>query len=184
MDTKKLKKYLGTEGIGWIIFGGLLVLLGLAFLVNLIKGEVELKDSWPALLFFGGGAGLIWMGYSFMRDRKKMYQELEESGEIQRVLADFETALPLVNDYVRLGQFYIFGKGKSLIVRYGEIRQVYQHITRRSFVESERYLKYVDNNGKVKDLCNLQLRGKSDEDVMRIMAVIKAKNPNVKLGYK
>lgn len=185
MEVKKLKKYIGSGG-GWVwlVFGGFMEVFGLGFLVSLLRDGTELSVAWVVLVILGGGGVLIWLGWSTIQDRKKMFREMEETGEIQRVLSDFETALPLVNGNVRLGQHYIFGKGKARIIRYGEIRQVYQHITRRNFIESERCMKYVDSKGKTRDMCNLLLRGKSDEDVMRIMLVIQAKNPTVKLGYK
>lgn len=136
------------------------------------------------LVCVGFGALMIWVGSSSRKEFNNQMKQFQESGELSRVVADYASSMPLVDGRVRLGNGYIFGKGQGQVVSYGEIRQVYQHIHKKNFVENNREMRYVDPRGKVKTLCELKLRGKSDEDVIRIMAVIKAKNPSVKLGYK
>lgn len=185
MDIKQVKKYLHSAS-SWVlvIFGALFLSVVIAGLIRQLVVGFDSDTIVSILLFSVMGGIMFGSGLITILEAKKTYQAMEESGEIQRVVADFATALPLVKDQVRIGQHYIFGKKKNRIVRYEEIRQVYQHITRTYFIETERCLKYVDSRGKTRVLCNLLDRGKSDEDVMRIMLVIQAKNPGVKLGYK
>lgn len=186
MDSKEYQKYTRDSGVGFLIFGSFFVLLALVILIMLLIGEMDFELSLLAscAVPLAMGVIMIWVSVSSRKDYRKHLERLEQTGEIDRVLQDFATAQPLVGGAVRLGQYYIFGKRQGGAVRYEDIRQVYQHIHKRNFVENSRSLRYVNSQGKTKDLCSLALRGKSDQDVMRIMAVIKAKNPSVHLGYR
>ena len=186
MDTKELKKYLISSNRFFAIVGALIAVFGVVFTIAIFaEGQVEepLKMLLTGVFVTGFGALLVWLGTSSSKEFKAHIQALESSGEMTHVLADFAQAQPLVKDKVRMGQNYIFGKGENQIVRYEEIRQVYQYIHKRNFVESDRSLKYVNSKGETKELCVLQLRGKSDEAVKQIVTMILMKNPNVKVGY-
>ena len=146
------------------VIGGLVTLMGLFMMVM--------------------GGVIIWSCISNILELNRQFAQLEEQGRLEAIVAEFDRAEVLVKGKVRLGPNYIFGRGAGHLVRYEDIRQVYQYVKKRNFAEVVRSLKYVDRNGKTRDLCELQLRGKSDEDVKKIMVMILSKNPMVKIGYK
>lgn len=174
VKLKEMKNYL-KPGIGWIIFGGLMLAFSIAGVMAM---------GWVVVIYLIGGALLLWVGISGRNHVEKIVKEMEATGELERVLADFTGSKSFVKDKVRLGNYYIFGKKQQNIVRYEDIRQVYQSIHRRNGAETTRTLQYVNTKGQTQTLCNLQLRDKSKDDVIMIMMLIKTKNPNVKLGYQ
>lgn len=185
MDTKQLKKYISSANVLHMVLGAFMVVFGGCFLVMLVPDTDEPVVALLMGLFIAAMGGvIIWAAFSNMRELNNQFRELENAGKLDRIVEEFNRAEVLVKDKVRLGQNYIFGKGSGRLVRYEEIRQVYQYIKKRNFVEVVRSLKYVDNQGKTRDLCQLQLRGKSDEDVKKIVVAILSKNPMVKIGYK
>ena len=185
MNGKELKKYLSSYNVASMLIGIFMVAFGGFFLFVLLPDTEE-----PTVTLLMGlfilvmGAVVIWSCISNVRSLNRLFAELEERGELDRIVEEFNRAEVLVKGKVRLGPNYIFGKGAGHLVRYENIRQVYQYVKKRNFVEVVRSLKYVDQNGKTRDLCELQLRGKSDEDVQKIILAILSKNPMVKIGYK
>lgn len=185
MNGNELKQYLSSTnvisllvGIFFSIFGGWFIL------VLRPRTDEPTATLLMGLFMIVMGAVLIWSCISNAQSMNKLIAELEARGELDRIVEEFNSAEVLVKGKVRLGPNYIFGKGAGHLVRYENIRQVYQYVKKRNFSEVVRSLKYVDQNGKTRDLCELQLRGKSDEDVKKIMLAILAKNPMVKIGYK
>ena len=183
-SKKDFVKY--TKGFGpyWLIAVGVLVVL---YFVHLVistdpAGVPLLTMALISLIPIGLSIWLIWRGISYLKKYTACVQEAESSGELQAILADFSRSHSMMRDGIRLGEKYIYSKGGGYPVSYGEIESVYQAIIRRNFVESERRLNAVVSGGKVRTLCNLKLRGKSDEDVLEIMDYIQQRNPRVQLG--
>ena len=185
MNGKELKKYLSSTnvvsfilGIGMVVFGGWFVLV--------LRPETDepMVTLLMGLFMMVMGGVIIWSCISNILELNRQFAQLEEQGRLEGIVAEFDRAEVLVKGKVRLGPNYIFGRGAGHLVRYEDIRQVYQYVKKRNFAEVVRSLKYVDRNGKTRDLCELQLRGKSDEDVKKIMVKILSKNPMVKIGYK
>lgn len=101
---------------------------------------------------------------------------------INAIEHDFNRAYPFVKGRVRMGETYVFSKGSGQLVKYSDMVQVYQYISRTNFIESKRMLRYMDANGRHHELCQLRLRGKSDDELKDMLRVIMRKNPNVKIG--
>lgn len=97
---------------------------------------------------------------------------------------EFISAIPMRKDSVRFGKNYIFIKHSGKLLKYSDIKQVYQYIHKTNFVENERALKYIDLNGKHRKICNLLLREKSNDELSQMISIIMCKNPNVKIGYR
>ena len=185
MDAKKLKKYLSSTNVVSLVLGIFMAVFGGWFLLFLLPETDEpVVTLLMGLFIMVMGGVVIWSCISNIRSLNRDFAQLEETGRLDGILEEFEKAQVLVKGKVRLGPNHIFGKGAGHLVRYEDIRQVYQYVKKRNFAEVVRSLKYVDGSGKTRDLCQLQLRGKSDEDVKKIMLAILAKNPMVKIGYK
>lgn len=106
---------------------------------------------------------------------------LEKEGTLEDALEDFFTADSYINDYVRLGDTYIFGRQLGTIVRHDEIRKTWQYARSRNFNESSRFLRAELKGGSVCNLTKLPTMGKGNEELERILKKIGAINPKAKL---
>ncbi|MBQ9762487.1 MAG: hypothetical protein IJV82_05345 [Oscillospiraceae bacterium] len=173
----EFKKYLSGHRFWWRVLTVFMAVLCVVFVICAIAGR---DVQYTGLVCFAGilGASLI-PQFLFAKYLKK----LESDSRFPQIQEDFARSFPMFNDTLRFGNTWIFRKGKKILT-YADIRQVYQHIQKTNFIESERRLVYVNRNGKIDTLCNLQLRGKSDEELMKAIALIHSKNPGVKIGYR
>lgn len=176
--NENFRKYVDKYNWGWKILTVLGISLVILFIVFWAMGsDVELIG----LAVFPGITIIslipLWTTNSFL----KKIDACDESFDIQ---ADFDNARDVRGGSVKLGDKWFFMKHKHRVVAYTDVKQVYQYIQKRYFIEVERSLRYVDANGRTRTMCKLDLRGKSDEEVKQIMLAILSHNPNVKLGYK
>ena len=172
------RKYMNSYRIPWKIFTGIMAALIVAFIVSAIAGN---DVKWIGLPVFVGI--LLLTLIPFWRS-SRFFKSLEEQGITAAVEADFAKAQPMRKGRVLFGDNWIYKKGSARIIPYSQIAQVYQYVRRSYFIETERYLKYVDNKGRTRTLCDLELRGRSDEEVKQMVGMIYVKNPGVKVGYK
>ena len=113
---------------------------------------------------------------------KKFYKHLAETYNWQELEADYQSAISVMNNTLRFGEKWIFVRNREQLLGYEDIAQIYQYIHRTNLVEDKRALKYKTPSGKEYVLCGLQLNGKSDEDVKRIIAILLTKNSNIRIG--
>ena len=173
--------YIKESGSPFLIGLGIFIFAMGLFSLTVVDSAITLIF---AAFFIVLGIFLIYLTINASKKFKSDIQKAEESGEMNWILNDFFQSYPLVDDNIRLGQVYIFGKKKGYPIRYSEIKKVYQYVRKRNFIESSRELRADLHSGQTIPLCDLKLRGKSDEDVARIMGFIRHKNPHVHLGYK
>lgn len=177
--SNEFKKY--TSGYG-IVFK---FLIGL-FAFYIVFFAVILRDSSIDVVLSAMSFPIIGILLTIIITKmlnKRFLKKIEDSGCADLIYSDFSTATSMRKDLVRFGNTWIFIKNKRKILKYDEITRVYQYIKRVNFVENERALKYVDSNGKHRVLCSLQLRGKSDEELNMMIALILSNNRNVAIGY-
>ena len=184
--SSEFKKYMNSYRAGSIvgtIFMGLYSLFCIyGVIVNIAAGSKE-SAGMSLFLFLVFGAGVVYF-ISRALKFKKFFDNLSESGELSIVEADFLNAKIRRNDTVRFGERYIYIKKSGKLVKYEDIKQVYQYVHKTNFIETERALKYKDQNGKEYYLCKLELRDKSRNEMVEIISLLLAKNPNIKIGYR
>ena len=178
---KDLKRYLSPK---WTAYLGT-ILIGLLLLLMLLGPGLRGED-----LPVGGLVLLAIIGLLFsvkplftLSQIGRIIQREKDVNRLDRMLNDYQNSLPLCGDKVKTGQEYIFGKNVGSIVRYDEITKVYQYIHKTNFAEDKRQLKADIRGGGTKVVCNLKLKGKDDEELKKLLAVILSKNPEVKVGY-
>lgn len=172
-----LKKYMSANKFWWKVLTGLFELALVVFIISAIAGN-DVKPVGLVVFLVGLGLSLIPQYKS-----KRFYAELEASGKLPQIEADLKGAVAMRRNTVRFGNYWIFTKGKERLLRYQDIAQIFQYVHRTNFVENERLLKYVDKKGKQGVLCKLELRGRSDDEVLKMISMILSKNPGVKVGY-
>ena len=166
--------------------GWKMIALGAVFF--LIYATAYLVDTslpvWVNIIFLVMGILLVWQGIAAYTGFSKQIRKLEAMHTVPDVYTDFAQSSVMIGDRLRLGKRYLFGKNTGHIFEFGEISRVYQYIHKTNGVEDRRELKVKTTRGKELILCRLPLKGKADEDIMNVAAIIKAVNPAVEIGYK
>lgn len=176
--SKELKKFLKLDAYLWLIIPAVGCLLMIASTISmLVRGNFEVVA--PLILIVISALGTIPF---FVRI--STLKKLEENPLLPQMETDFRSAFPMRKDTVRFGQYWIFSRSSKKVINYSDITRVYQNIHKTNFIEDSRSIMFVDQNGKPRELCKLELRGKSDEEVKQIFMIILQKNPNVALGYR
>ena len=175
--SSEFKKYITSYRIGWLIATVIISLLAVASTISCLIRKADLV---PALVLCVIAILTLIPYFVSLNSLNK----IKEEEDIYAAEADFRNAYSMMNDTIRFGERWIFCKHSGRLLRYEEITQVYQFIHKTNFIEDSRAVKYVDINGKHRVLCNLALRGKSDEDVKTIITIIYSKNPRIKIGYR
>ena len=113
----------------------------------------------------------------------KRLNEMKKSGELSVLMSDFRGGSKAFKDRLILGENYLIGRDTGVFLRYDKIAQIYQTIHRTNFIEDGRTITVVTTEGKYKDLCNLQIWGKSNDELDQVFEYIVSRNPSVKVGY-
>ena len=178
---KDLKKYIAPGWASYIAVG----LFAALILVALIRGTLFKSDSIPILFVFGILAVVCSLLpiLKIQRAKKAIQREFSENRG-DTLLEDFSKATGYCHDAIRVGEAYLFGRKTAQIMRYEDLKQVYQYIHKTNFVEDARKLRAVTQEGKTVDLCNLKTGNKDTQDRANVIACILNANPNVKIGYR
>ena len=172
------KKYMNSYRLPWKILTVIMAALVVVFIVCAIAGN---DVKWVGLPIF---IGIMLLSMIPLWRSNRFFKSLEEQGITAAVEADFANAQPMRKGSILFGNNWIYKKGTERVIAYSEIVQVYQFVQKTNFIESDRMLKYVDTKGKTRTLCDLELRGRSDEELKQIVGMIYIKNPGIKVGYK
>ena len=174
--SDKFRKFMNPYGLGSKLVTGI-VLLMLGYFLGIMVRE---KLFSPIPLLVSGVC--LWMSLKPFFAGRAFFRSLEGKN-INAIETDFQRGYPFVRGKVRLGENYIFAKGSGQLVAYGDIGQIYLHIHRIGGMEDKRMLNFVDASGRHFPLCPLQRKGKSDDEMRDILAVIRRKNPDVKISF-
>lgn len=175
---ERLKKYISSYRAGYRILTVIMAALCILFVVCAVIGN---DVQYIGLVYFA--AGLVLSLIPLWRDRQ-FFKKLERDRQLQAAAEDFDRAISMRKDRIRFGKNWIFMKGSIRLLRYEEIVRIYQYVHKTNFIENQRQIKYVGTDGKTRTMCNLRLRGKSDEEVKRLIGLIYSKNPNIQIGYR
>ena len=108
---------------------------------------------------------------------------LEKNETLSEVFGEFKNSQSILNDALRLGPEYMFGKGMGTIIKYKDISNIYQYVHKTNLVEDKREIRVEKVSGEEIKLCKIYLNGKSDDELIILMNYILEKNPNVQIGY-
>ena len=176
--SKEFKKYATSYGVGWIT---LTVLMSIMIVVFFISWAMGNDVKFGGLVVF---IVLLLCSLIPLLVSSRFFKKLETDASVEQIEADFQKAVPMRKDTIRFGEKWIYLKRKSKLLSYGDITRVYQYIHRTNGFEDERALKYVNTAGKHRRLCKLELRNKSEQELVQIITLILSKNPDVKVGYQ
>ena len=177
----EFKKYVNSFTPGWF----LITVLSFGAIVAAVAVLVMDEEDALIITISLGGVGLIMLLIGLMQffSTRRLFKKIETEGLAERLEEEFRQAVPMADGKVRMGSQHVFIKGGSKIPEYAEIRKIYQYVHKTNYVEDRRELRYEDPAGKVVTLCRLQTRGRSDNEMIQIIAFIQTKNPGIKIGY-
>ena len=180
-SEQEMLKYVRYSVLGatvFIIFMGIPVLFAVALLFC-IQG----KNSIPVLLM----CWLLdlWMLYSLFtpfREYKKMTSYLKDSGIYYEAVTDFSSAQSFLNDNIRLGGKYIFGKNSCTVIRYADICRLYQEVVSANDTERSRHLMALDTSGKKWILCALDVQDENQPGLSDVLSFLQGRNSRIVIG--
>lgn len=129
------------------------------------------------------GVMMLWFGLTSGKNQKKFVEQLQSNGELETVLNDFVSASNCLNGNLKLGAYYVYCKN-SRPVCYEQLGKAYQQVNKRNGAETNRFLILQDKQGRQIASANLQLKGKSDQELAAILGYLKQRNPGMQLGYR
>ena len=173
---KELFKFVDGGILGLLILGGFFMLVG-AFAATVAK-------NWLGIVIFVFGAIVVAADFVGQAKLRKKVDQYEQTGELNAILLDYDKGAQYMGGHTRCGDTYILAKGSGNIIKYADIIQVYQKVTKKGFAETSRMLIAVTKDGKTSKVADLKVRNKSEEDMKQIVIEIVKRNANVKLGYK
>lgn len=160
----------------------LLLVLGTIFLGFGIFACIIAPSPLIILFFMGMGIFMIGTAISISRKSKAYIRGIEQSGEMNIIVADFAQAAPQFSGNMKLGSRYVFCKN-SRPVRYQQIHKAYQQVNKSNGMETNRFLILEDAGGRVLGSVALRLKGRSDDNLAYVMSYLKSNNPFLQLGY-
>lgn len=118
-----------------------------------------------------------------------MIKFLKSNSMYDEAIADFSTAQPFLDDHIRLGSKYAFGKHYCAVLKYTDIVKIYQRVRKDILVELDRELCVVDKSGNVWSLCKLdthiiftpKANEASDKKLIEIFSFMLRKNNKIVL---
>lgn len=162
--------------------------LGKIFLIGILASVVLtiifLPMGLPLLMVALIGRLFVWASSAGISYRRKTLiaclKEAEQRGELNALWNDYRNAEGYLG--MKLGQRYIVSFNTGVVVRYDEIRNVHQYVHKTNLIEDGRELRAIKTDGETVTLTGLELRGKADEHVQKVIAFLMMKNPSITVG--
>lgn len=176
MDKEALEKYLYPKVSGLVV--------GSVFLVLGIFGAM-IESSIPIFLICALVAAIFSAepGMCFLK-MKQFLKTCESNNTLSEVLQDFNSGKSMLNRHIRLGNKYIIGRGGSVATKYDEIVRVYEYVHKTNFAVDQHALMVETKSDSRRILCRLPLKNVSNNDLLKVYAIIKSKNKSVEIGYR
>ncbi len=174
-ERKALRKYINNSSIIMLVLGTLMIPFG----IMLLTTEVAIM----CLLFFGAGAIMIWLFFSTEKSINQHLNDLESTGVMPQVLLDFKQGEQHFNGKLRIGQYYLIGKGSGQVLPYQEIVQIYQYVHKTNGAEDSRAIRVKNKKGIEITLCSIPIKNKGIVELQDVIMKIAIRAPGIKIGY-
>ena len=140
--------------------------------------------GWGMLAVLGLILGLV-LTLSARAAKKRTDRALAALGgyAVEQAAAEMDapTTERVNNDRLRLGEQYLFGKHKGMLLRYDQVVWAYQQVQRTNFIVTGRNLLLGDEQGNLTAAASFGRKG--EEQIAELMRRIAARNPSVLLGF-
>lgn len=127
--------------------------------------------------------GLLW--FLGCNDVKKCISSAKSAGIYESMLREFSSSTSILDDKVRYGENYIWGKASFDFYSYQNIYWMYRHIMRYLFIPICSEVMIGNDKGKVRTFCKLPLNTQAGgKEIEALAAIVHNKNPKVLLGFE
>lgn len=145
------------------------------FLFNLLADRSEWAITYCALLICV--PMFLWNQLSIFLS----IQQLKSRNELAAALTDFTLAQPLLKGKVKMGQTYLFARGKGRLYRYDEIYWLYRFRYSYMIIPIISAIRIGTTSGKVTYLCDTSFFNK--QPFQELAKALYPKNPSITFGY-
>ena len=109
------------------------------------------------------------------------WKELEQRGELEQMVMDFQKSEKIIGGNLRVGQKYLFGRGGMRALAYSDIHHIFMVNAERKG-KIARDLRCEDIHGQEFFVCQLDPMGQSHLELDKLYLLIEKKNPLAKTG--
>ena len=147
-------------------------------------GQVDEYGKTVVGLTFGIGVIFMIVGLSQSSTFRRTMRILHSRNQIDALLYDFENAGRAFGDSVILGDVFVIGKGTGAVIKYIDIRRVYEYIHTTNSIEDKRTFRAELSTGRTMDLFMLPRNGRGDEELNNVINYMRSRNSRIQVGYK
>ena len=144
-----------------------------------LRGMSSGENMLMVLFILSVGLFLGWGAFTPFLEDRKVINFLKDNGIYNDAVYDFSSAQPFLNDRMRLGSKYVFGKRCCSVLRYTDICRLFLYTVEANDIERSKQLRAVDNSGKVWRLCALDLHIEKEPGLAEVLDFMSRKNSRI-----
>lgn len=175
----EMLKYVRYSPIVAVLFVPVFFAMSACVIVVVLQNMSGSTSLLVSLLSLSFGLLGMYLSFSPFRNYRKMINFLNNNGMYQEAINDFVSAKPFMNDRMRMGNKYVFGRRQCTILRYYDICKVSQVSYGTEAGERSRSLKAVDTSGNAWYFCALKLNTDNQPGLKEALDFIISKNSRI-----
>ena len=144
-----------------------------------LRGMSSGENMLLVLFILSVGLFLGWAAFTPFLEDRKVINFLKDNGIYDDAVCDFSSAQPFLNDRIRLGSKYIFGKRCCTVLRYTDICKLFLYTVEANDIERSKQLRAVDSSGKVWRLCALDVHIEKEPELADVLDFMLRKNSRI-----
>ena len=178
-SEKDMLRYVRSSVVLKILFVPIGLSISVIAILMALRGMFSDENMLMVLFVLLIGVFLGWAAFiPFLEDRK-VINFLKDNGIYYDAVYDFSSAQPFLNERVRLGSKYIFGKRCCTVLRYTDICKLFLYTVEANDIERSKQLRAVDSSGKVWRLCALDVHIEKEPGLAEVLDVMSHKNSRI-----
>lgn len=178
-SEKDMLRYVRTSVVLKILFVLTDLIISVIAISMALRGMSSGENMLLVLFILSVGLFLGWAAFTPFLEDRKMINFLKDNGIYNDAVYDFSSAQPFLNDRIRLGSKYVFGKRCCSVLRYTDICRLFLYTVEANDIERSKQLRAVDNSGKVWRLCALDLHIENEPGLAEVLDFMSHKNSRI-----
>lgn len=174
-EMRKYVRYSVLQSAILVLLMGMSVILGMTLLFWR-RGETSIPVLFVSWLI---ALSLLYISLSQFLKHMRVMRSLKDSGIYYEAVTDFPSAKSFLNDNIRLGSKYMFGKNCCTIIRYADICRVYQEVLSDANSERSRQLVAIDASGNKWILCALDGYDENQPGLSDVLGLMQGRNSRI-----
>lgn len=181
----ELKSYVGSKEVGGFMIKLVAIFFGIAALITVLLAATNSFTPRRGMLLAILWGMAIFMGVYTALEMKKMkggeLETLEKAGRMEEVLEDFDSALKLHGDQLRVGESYVFARKGGGLTPYTSIRRAGMRVLPLQEAKFIQY--YIELDGGNQRVIYQETEERVNKaDIEAITFNLAAKTPGIKFN--